>query len=352
MSRLEPAAARPGAGYAMDAITLDSPSLTGVWRESEMGAPSLLALARDVDATKLRAGLDSIRSALSTRRSPAISAIASVTLYDNSRVSLSLKLVLEALARSDVGDRSSTAPTPPVFGGVEQVQRLRQMLLALQPSWISLVLSKLGQTKVNLLRELIVFPSPDLLTLLSKADSENAHSAVIRWLLDPRDAKTIAPPALRKLVAHLDSAQPWEQSLTNALSTESISVRQEYTIGREWTDFDDDRIDLVISGADFFLAIENKLWSVEHDEQTTSYWKWLGTRSCLHGGIYLTPRGMPASSVNFKAMSYLELLSCLLEAPSVGPIDAVEQIVLSSYVKTLHASVLRAELRAALHAGR
>jgi len=121
-------------------------------------------------------------------------------------------------------------------------------------------------------------------------------------------------------------------------------------MGRESSDASAcDRIDLLISGPDFVVAVENKIWSHEHDSQTTTYWQWLDElpRETLRAGLFLTPDGCPPGCPAFRPLSYLELLGCLLEAPASGPLPAVERSVLAGYVKALATEVLRTESQVA-----
>ena len=123
-------------------------------------------------------------------------------------------------------------------------------------------------------------------------------------------------------------------------------MRTEYTIAREWTAEDRlDRIDIVVSGPRCVLAIENKIRAREHDAQTESYWQWLEPLRLLRGGLFLSPGGLPALSPHFHAISYLELLSCLLEGTIGSKLTASEEILLASYVKTLSKGPLQPELR-------
>jgi hypothetical protein len=54
---------------------------------------------------------------------------------------------------------------------------------------------------------------------------------------------------------------------------------------------------------------------------------------------------MPPRSPAFKAMSYLELVSCLLEGAAAEPLPANEAQILGGYLKTLYRRILNAELR-------
>jgi len=204
----------------------------------------------------------------------------------------------------------------------------------------------LGAEKIIALRRLLALDVPDLLGLLYRTDDENLNSAVLRWLLDPHDAPGVASPALLSLVTRLHDPQRWRQILLEAIQNDSLCVRTDYTIAREWTDEQRlDRIDIVISSSRCVLAIENKIMAREHDAQTESYWAWLQPLQLLRGGMFLSPSGLPPMSQDFHAISYLELLSCLLEGPTNGVLASREEIVLASYAKTLARGVLRAELR-------
>lgn len=104
-----------------------------------------------------------------------------------------------------------------------------------------------------------------------------------------------------------------------------------------------DRVDLVVSGPGLLLAIENKVWSHEHDGQTETYARWFeGFRpERIVGGLFLTPGGESPASSLFRPLSYVDLLDCLLEGPSTRRLEPREALVLSGYVKSLAASVLR-----------
>ena len=106
------------------------------------------------------------------------------------------------------------------------------------------------------------------------------------------------------------------------------------------------RVDITVSGPGFFLAIENKVWSNEPSDQTNTYWHWMEPMRCLKGGLILSPSGMNAVSPQFKPISYLELVSCLVEGAALSPISNSEEIVLASYLKTLAREIIQVEMRA------
>jgi hypothetical protein len=212
------------------------------------------------------------------------------------------------------------------------------------------VATMLGSAKLQSLRDLLADPFPDLLGLTGRTSDENAHSCALAWLLDVRRAPTIAPRALQAMSAFLEDPLEWRRRLAKATDLGTVSIRREVMMGRESNDRDAcDRIDLLISGPDFVIAIENKIWSQEHDNQTTTYSYWLEElpRETLSAGLFLTPDGYPAGCPTFKPVSYLELLGCLLEASVSGELPNAERSVLAGYVKTLASEILRNESRVA-----
>lgn len=305
----------------------------------------------DLHTASLRQMLELLRVALNAHGDAHGPRAERVSAPGDIRVLQSLRDVICVLDGADLRGPAERPSVAAMLGGAEGLERLRATLSALQPSWMALVRSKLQAGEIQRLRALLEAPGPDLLELVNRADDENSHSQTLRWLLDPRTAPSIAPGALVRLTENLPEPHKWRDAIAAAAAGGFLSVRREYVIGAEWADFDLDRIDIVVSGANFILAIENKLWSTEHDEQTVTYWKWLQELPGLKAGIYLTPSGMPAACSEFRAVSYLELLGCLLAGASEGATNATERIVLSAYVKTLARWVLRAELRAVAERG-
>jgi hypothetical protein len=170
--------------------------------------------------------------------------------------------------------------------------------------------------------------------------------------LDHRTAPAIAPGALRSLARHLDPAEDWTRAFEVGQRTDGISVVREYTIAREWTDEDRlDRIDIVVLGPGFILAIENKVKAHEHGEQTRRYWEWLEPLPPLRGGLFLSPSGAAAASPAFRSISYFDLLGCLLDGVLGQSPAAEEELVLASYVRTLSQGILSSEIHAVTNGG-
>ncbi len=265
--------------------------------------------------------------------------------FDRPRVLSSVQAVLSRLDAASQSELELTAggPTPWLSG---RVPELASTFSDLQDGLARRLERILGPGKIAAVRRLLGHPVPDLLGLLGKTNDENLNSAILGWLLDPRKAPGIAVPALSRLVSWLAEPEAWRQSFQESIANDCLCVRTEYTIAREWTEEQRlDRIDIVVSGPRCVLAIENKIRAREHDAQTESYWEWLEPLRLLRGGLFLSPGGLPALSPGFCAISYLELLSCLLEGSVCSTLPPSDEILLASYVKSLSRGPLQPELR-------
>lgn len=305
----------------------------------------IAAATLTVDAATLRSTLDRLRGALD--RPHALPSIPAGTLaYDRKAIADSLRFILDRLSGVDLFAAQALSGVMQEYRTEHDAGKLREVFAGLQRGWQDRVRLVLGLDKVPIVARLLASPAPDLLRILGKEDDENAHSDLIAWLLNPRKAPVIAPHALRRLAARLED-DLWRSRVADAVATDSLSVRREVKIAREFGDGSDlDRVDITISGPGFILAIENKVWSREHGDQTQTYWGWLEPMRCLRGGLLLSPSGMTASCPEFKPVSYLELVASLVEGASIAPISDSEEIVLASYLKTLAREIIQVEMRA------
>jgi hypothetical protein len=306
------------------------------------GVASAFPITRP-DPARLNEAVDRLHELLAAYTAP--TAGSAVGNFDRAGVLASVRAIVDGLSLASESHvrLASGIPAPWLSGHIPE---LSATFRDLQGALARRLDRRLGLGKIDVLRQLLGQPVPDFLGLLDRRNDENLNSAVLRWLLDPRDAPSVAFPALSHLVGCLDDADSWRRHFEEAIANDSLHVRAEYTIAREWTEEQRlDRIDIVISGPRCVLAIENKIRAREHDAQTKSYWAWLEPLRLLRAGLFLTPGGLPPISPGFCAISYLDLLSCLLEGPLRAKPSSTEAVVLASYVKTLSEGPLRTELR-------
>jgi hypothetical protein len=298
-----------------------------------------------LDAYALRRTFDDLRRALENP-TPLSGVATGALVHDRAAVAKSVKHILERLDTVDLKAVRALSGVVREYRTEHDANKLRDVFARLRSGWEERVLRILGVDRVPVVARLLSSPAPDVMRILGREDDENAHSDLIAWLLTPRKAPVIAPHALRLLVSRLEGDE-WKARVADAVATDSISVRREVVIAREFGDGNDlSRVDITVSGPGFFLAIENKVWSHEHADQTLAYWHWMQPMRCARGGLILSPSGMNAASSQFKPISYLELVSCLVEGASIAPISNSEEIVLASYLKTLAREIIQVEMRA------
>jgi hypothetical protein len=304
-----------------------------------------------VHAAALKETLDHLRMLLDTPFVPVASPIGFG--HDRERVLEGLKLVLSQIGRTNLDVAQALSGVTREFRPEAQAETLRDLFASLHEGWRHFITRSFGKEKMIALGKLVSSPTPDLLRILGRENDENSHSDLIAWLLSPARAPTIAAHALRALTSRYQDADVWREHIDSAVTNDLVSVRREMLIGREFAGSDDlCRVDIVVTGPGFVLAIENKVWAREHWDQTTAYWNWLEPMKCLRAGLFLSPGGLTASCPHFVPLSYLGLVSALLEGPAHQSITPAEEIVLSSYLKTLQRYILPVEIKAAIDAVR
>lgn len=309
------------------------------------GAPTWL-----VDTPRLRDTLDGLRHALTAPAPRAVFRAGETLVHDRIAVADSLR---EVLARLDAIDLAATRALSGVvreYRPEPQAAILRALVNDLRGALRLNILARLGRPRINAIERFLSSEAPDVLRILGREDDENAHSDLIAWLLNPRRAPIIAIHALRQLTAVLPDAADWAASLADAVADDAVSVRRELVLAREFSLGDDlARVDIVISGPRFVLAIENKVWTKEHSDQTTTYWHWLSTMGdrVLKAGILLSPAAQTPSSEYFVGMPYLALVGALVEGATRAALTETEELVLASYLKTLARHIIPVEMRVA-----
>lgn len=332
----------------------------------------------ELDLDALRQTLDDVRDALS--RPSIVSASGAGLGHDRASVLRGLEEIANAASRTDLAARSAVAAVADAYQPEAALASARTVMADLDVALARSVEHRLGRERCTRLARLLRYPSPNLLGIFRKERDENAHTDLIAWLLDPKRAPHVAPAALHHLCSHIPSPaigpragaeaiEEWRRRIAAAVRSGVLSVRREYVFGREWEGSNSlDRIDLVILGHGFTIAIENKVRAGEHNEQTRAYWAWLEahrnkrhfndeqeTRAVassdhLIAGLFLSPNGVPASCTSFQSISALDLVAALLAAPDEGRTET-ETVVLSAYLRTAASVMLRAEARAATRIG-
>ena len=131
----------------------------------------------------------------------------------------------------------------------------------------------------------------DLFTFLDLSTSEEVHSRILAWLLDPKGSHSIGDFFLTNFLL-----------ATKAATDEQIRSADwsETRVQREWPNVVDGKtgyLDILIlnTRAVFACAIENKILTGEHSEQLTRYRQALEQKyGAFHRSyLFLSPQGTP-----------------------------------------------------------
>jgi hypothetical protein len=221
------------------------------------------------DTAGLRFLLDELRASLSRTGNSAL--LAPSVGFEDSPVLNSLRKILLAVER-DLSPRGLLAGRVATLFAGDRLVSIRSCLERLPGLLLDRVQRTLVPEKISVLRTLLRFPVPDFLGMFGLSMHENTHSCVLGWLLDPRTAPTIGPATLTALVARLEDREIWQDRIREATRRGTITVQRECPVAEEGTDeAHPGRVDLVVWGPDFVLAIENKVLAREHGEQTADY---------------------------------------------------------------------------------
>ena len=128
---------------------------------------------------------------------------------------------------------------------------------------------------------------------------ENSHSNIIAWLFDPYETHSQGNIFFKAFLDYFDY--------------EATYADYEYQVIREFSG-QESIVDILVYSKEFIFYIENKVLSLEGDNQTDREFSdmirlaaSLNIEEKKSHAIYLSPSGIRPQNENFKAISYLEL---------------------------------------------
>ena len=203
-----------------------------------------------------------------------------------------------------------------------------------------------------------------MLDIYGIARSETHHSKFLAWLFNPNESHNTGELALRKLlnIAVRRGIEQNNQSknfqwfkktvLTSAslslTSASNVQVLTESYVEAQGKKGAKGRIDILVSnlalGGDFInIIIENKIYSNEHDEQTTTYFEGINQKFPNQKNIflYLTPKsnwempiqnGPSCTCEHFIEVNYQDILTEVLTSILEEPISSATRIAIEDYI--------------------
>ncbi len=142
----------------------------------------------------------------------------------------------------------------------------------------------------------------NLFRLLGYQRLEEAHSNLLAWLLDPEESHGLGDQFLRAFFKKVFDKEPSSYS--------AVKVTRE---GQEG----EDRPDIVVEGKNWWLVIENKVYSAERPGQTVKYARRWGMKGKIRENVFLvflTPSGTDPESNDFVPVPYLVVQELLENA--------------------------------------
>ena len=203
-----------------------------------------------------------------------------------------------------------------------------------------------------------------ILDIYGIARSETHHSKFLAWLFYPNESHNTGELALRKLlnIAVRRGIEQKNQSedflwvkkrvLTSAslssTSTSNVQVSTESYVEAQGKKGTKGRIDILIQNVELGtepinIVIENKIYSNEHGEQTTTYFEGINKKFPDKKNIflYLTPKpnwempkvdGSSCTCKDFIEINYQDILTEVLTSILEEPISSATRIAIEDYI--------------------
>ena len=203
-----------------------------------------------------------------------------------------------------------------------------------------------------------------MLDIYGIARSETHHSKFLAWLFNPNESHHTGELALRKLlniavrrgIEQNNQSENFEWFKTIVLTSASLSltsasnvqVLTESYVEAQGKKGAKGRIDILVSnlalGDELInIIIENKIYSNEHDEQTTTYFEGINKKHPKQKNIflYLTPKsnwempkedGPSCACKDFIEINYQDILTEVLTSILEEPISSATRIAIEDYI--------------------
>ena len=205
-----------------------------------------------------------------------------------------------------------------------------------------------------------------ILDIYGIARSETHHSKFLAWLFNPNESHNTGELALRKLlniavrrgIEQNNQSEDfvWDKKrvLTSAslssTSTSNVQVLTESYVEAQGKKGAKGRIDILIQNVELGtepinIVIENKIYSNEHDEQTTTYFEGINKKFPKPKNrnifLYLTPKsnwempkedGPSCTCKDFIEINYQDILTEVLTSILEEPISSATRIAIEDYI--------------------
>ena len=187
-----------------------------------------------------------------------------------------------------------------------------------------------------------------MLDIYGIARSETHHSKFLAWLLNPNESHHTGELALRKLLNIVVRRGIEQNNQSNVFQWFKKTVLTESYVEAQGKKGAKGRIDILVTnlalGDELInIVIENKIYSNEHDEQTTTYFDGINPKFPKQKNIflYLTPKsngempkgdGPSCACKEFIEINYQDILTEVLTSILEEPLSSATRSAIEDYI--------------------
>lgn len=177
----------------------------------------------------------------------------------------------------------------------------------------------------------------NLFDVLKISRTEIRHSNMLGWLFDPNESHGLNDLFIRGIMQRL--IRNYSNPRINIFKILLMDFHS-FIVLREWKNID---LLLVSNEEKFVLCIENKIGSIEHDNQLVRYKKIIDSeyKDYLNMLIYLTPNGDESSDIdNWQTLSYVDIIEVLESCMSMVEVLPDIKLLIENYIDVVRRDIV------------
>ena len=177
---------------------------------------------------------------------------------------------------------------------------------------------------------------PNIFSILKVADREIRHSNLLAWLLNPKENHNLGSLFLEKYLYMFVRECAVTKDCINLL----LISYDDFQVKREWKNID---LLLVSEKYHIVFAIENKVYTKEHDNQLERYYEIVqeSFRDYETYFIFLTLDGSESQSMRniWQAMSYQSIIEVLDDIVTTQSLSDEVKFIIENYIETVRSLI-------------
>lgn len=185
----------------------------------------------------------------------------------------------------------------------------------------------------------------NIFDVLKVSRTEIRHSNMLSWLFDANENHGLNDNFIKNILQIMvkNNREYFESKKLNVLELLTLDYSK-FVIMREWNNID---ILLVSKEDKLVICIENKIGSVEHDNQLEKYQEKVEVTYQKSEGydaiyIFLTPdNGEASDAENWISFSYVDILDVLNNIIVSKELDLRVKLIIENYIETLRRVVVK-----------